>query len=313
MAKSKKKNAPKRRVRTKVRVSRGLDPYQSLLANPCAASIISPYGGERGVTERFVADVSSGGATFTSGVLFFSPCYNAFGGFTAALSNTSTLAATGPAVAANFFNSNVAKARPIAACMELIPSSLSITNITGELAMGVFDATTLAGGVSYTVDNIFALMNDREVIQKRDYELKWYPGSADYLYNQKTTGGALIAAEPSSQNIVAIAWRGLPAGTLLSFRLTAVYEWTPVSGLGLAVTSAPGRSQDWQNKSADLHSAHPDWWKSRVPIRSSGMGRPSMNDVVKQTYVPGSLSGALYEGLTSPELFANVMRHALGS
>lgn len=267
-------------------------PYQSLLADPCSGPLHSPYGGERGIVERFVADYTFGSAGNTCGVAFVQPNNNAYGGFVAATSSTATLVTGAPAVAPGFFNANVQKARCIACCLELIPASLSITNITGELAMGVFDSRVIGAGLTLTVDQIFALCNDREVIQKKDYEIKWYPGAADNLYNVRTaSGGALIPAEDASQNEVVIAWRGVPAGTLLSFRITTVYEWTPVPGLGLAATSSPGYAIDWQNQSAGLHQAHPSWWTGKPK-------QMTFAESYQHAAMSNKNSARLYKGLT---------------
>jgi len=283
-----------------------MTPYQSLLVDPCKSLPVSPYGGERGIVERFVSDITFGTATHTCGVAVLQPCTNAFGGFTQTASNVTTLGTSGTAVADGFFAANVQKARPIAACIELIPSSLSITNITGELAMGVLDSLAVGGGVNTTVDATFVLLNDREVLQKRDYEVKWYPGAADNLYNARSNnGGLLTAAEPSSQNEVLIAWRGVPPGTVLSFRLTIVYEWTPFRGLGLAATTAPGMTQDWQNQSAALHIQNPGWWTNK---HGPSFGRPGFKQGIDRG---NKLTKSLYAALTDYPQLADMAMHAL--
>lgn len=312
MPKSKPKSKPKTRVR-RARPRRpvaALTPYQSLLADPCTSVPLSPYGGERGIIERFVVDFSVGVASATAGVAFVSPNYNVFGSISTLTSATSANFTTAPCFAPTFVSGTVRKMRPIACCLELIPASLSITNITGELGMAVFDSSTLFGGLSSTADAVFALTNDREVIQKKDYEIKWYPGTADHLYNTTAggTGGVLNAAEPASQNQVVIAWRGVPGGTSLSFRATCVYEWTPIAGVGMAATSAPGRPLNWEAQSAALHEAHPNWWTGKP-------AKMSFAQSYKRAADSNSVSRNLYAGLTDfPHLFAQVgkvLEHSL--
>lgn len=284
----------KKRVKRASRVNNDLmsNPYKRLLVDPCTAPLLSPYGGERGIIERFVADVTFGAATHTCGVAFVQPASNAYGGFSAPTSTTITLCTSAAAVAEGFLQANAQKVRPIACCLELIPASLSITNITGELAMAVFDSTTIGGGFNTTADRVFALANDREVLQKRDYEIKWYPNVGDALYNNRTgSGGTFNPAEQASQNEVVIAWRGIPAGTLLSFRITIVYEWTPIPGLGLAATSAPGRSLDWQNHNASLHETHPNWWSGKP-------AKMTFAESYRKAASTNSVSKTLYQGLT---------------
>jgi hypothetical protein len=272
--------------------------------------MLSPYGGERGVIERFVGDATSGSAGATAGVFILYPAANAVGGFSAVNSATATAIGTGAAVAPTFMTNNVRKVRTLAACLELIPASLSITNITGELAMGVFDQTTFNAGSSYTVDAIFTNCNEREVIQKRDYEIKWFPGSADHLYSGRQVGNpTFAAAEPSSANVIVIAWRGIPAGTLFSFRSTIVYEWTPEPSLGLAVTSTPGVAQDWENQSAALHTHEPDWWKggkidsAAVPSSQMGSFAGRMRYVASQ----GRASNFMYKYLADGQALSDAM------
>lgn len=299
---------PKKTVRLRrvprVRRPQGPSPYQSLLADPCTSLPLSPYGGERGIVERFVSDVTFGAATHTCGIAFVQPAANAFGGFTNTSPSIDTIQTSASAVAGGFFVNSVQKARPIAACLELIPASLSITNITGELAMAVFDCTTVGGGLTTSVDKIFALSNDREVLRKQDYEIKWYPGNGDEYYNTRAvTGGTLQMSDPASQNAVVIAWRGIPAGTLLSFRITIVYEWTPIPGLGLAATSAPARSTDWKNQSAALHESHPNWWT----------GKPQKSTFASRTkYAAGQskVTKGLYAGLTDYDKLIPMVVHA---
>lgn len=313
MAKKKTKTQTKAPRRRRVRQAVGLSPYQELLVNPCTALPASPYGGERGIVERFVSDFSVGAAGNTCGFHILYPGSNVVGSNSNTASNLATVIPTAAAVAGGFFPANVRKARTIAACTELIPASLSITNITGELAMGIFDQTTFLPASSYTVDAIFTNCNDREVLQKRDYEIKWYPGASDHLYSARQGAlASMTAAEPASSNVLVIAWRGIPAGTILSFRNTIVYEWTPEPGLGLAVTSAPGRPINWETQSSELHEASPGWWKNGSSV-APAVPTSQMNSFAgRMRYVAGhnSITKGLHSYLSDGQAFYDAFNMA---
>jgi len=251
-----------RRRRNNVSLFANMSAYQQLLHNPCASSLVSPYGGEAGIVQRFTGDVSIGNATGTCGLIALYPNLNAYGGFAAAASNVATAVTTSPAVASSFMGSSVQKARVVAACCELIPSALSYNNITGDLAVGVIGSDVIAGGASYTVDAIYALLSERDVLEKKSYEVKWFPGTQDDLYGRLSGGSSLItsATGGSGQNCIVIAWKGIPATTLINFRFTIVYEWVPQVAVGVATSAAPQMAQPWQNESAALHSYNPSWW-----------------------------------------------------
>jgi len=239
-----------------------LSPYQAQLVDPCAAEPFSPYGGESGIVQRFVGDFTAGGATFTAGVFVYYAPLNVYGTISVTASNVAGVLNTAPAVGTNLLGFSARKKRTCAACLELIPASLSYTNITGEIAMGVVDLSTLTGGSSYTPDGVFTLLNERAVLARQDYEVRWYPGDADDQYSLAAAGntGIFQSYTGSNQNALVIAWRGIPVSTTLNFRATEIAEWTPNPALGLAVTSAPRLPVDFRQQAAALSLAHPSWW-----------------------------------------------------
>jgi hypothetical protein len=257
--------AGRKRSSRRVVVSSGLTPIQRLLANPCDATPISYYGGESGIVQRFVQDFSANTtAGYTCGFVVFIPASNSYltGGNALPTAAISPLFFVGPAT--TFLGASANKTRPLAACITAIPSAVSVTNMTGEVGVAVISSSLISTLSTYSVDGIFQIANQRSVLSKREYDVKWFPGQLDSSYatvlNTGGSAGTAPLSDPSDNNAILLAWRGYPAATSLSIRLTNVVEWTPVTNIGMAVTSTPTMPHNVQAHAAVMSAKKPSWW-----------------------------------------------------
>lgn len=235
------------------------------LIDPCNAIPMSPYWGERGLVQRFVQDATynvAGG--HTCGFVVFTPGSNSVAVNTTLSPSTpiAPLFFTGPG--SPFVGASASKIRSCGACITTVPSAVSVTNMTGELGMAIITANTLSTLGTYSVDGVFQLTNVRKILQKTEFETKWFPGELDHTYapvfNTGPNTGTASLSDPSDQNSILVAYRGYPPGAALSFRFTNIIEWTPVSSIGLSVTSASSVGAPYKAIAAKTHQADPSWW-----------------------------------------------------
>lgn len=261
--KSKKRAQRTKSKRMKQVVPRGLSNYQQLVADPCAGPLCSPYGGERGIVQRFNADFSVNvTAGFTAGFFMYSPAANTYFYNGNASSNVAIAPATGVGPAGTFIGTSTSKFRPIASCVEVIPSAVSYNNITGEIGAIVTATNQVSTAGTYTVDNVFTLTTARSVLAKRNYNVVWFPGGLDHTYQPTAVNGSATLSDQSDNNSVLVAWRGYPAGTSLTIRVTVVLEWTPLIGIGTGASATPAPGIDHHKQVAELHNAHPSFWNN---------------------------------------------------
>lgn len=262
---NKQANKPKNKGKKQKSKGSGMTRCQQMLADPCNAPPRSYYGGEQGIVQRFVQDITLNTTVgFTSGYLVFAPGANVYvyGGNAASSTAVAPGAFVGPAN--TWLATAASKLRAVAGCVTTIPSAVSVTNMTGEIAMGIVAYNQLSTTGSYSTDSVFQLTNHRSVLAKKEYETKWYPGMLDSSYGGVYDAGGFLGTanlvDPADNNAILIAWRGYPAGAALSFRLTNIVEWTPRAGLGISVTSAPAIPQNVQVQAAIMHEKKPSWW-----------------------------------------------------
>jgi len=186
--------------------------------------------------------------------------------------NASASVAIAPATfvgpAGTFIGNSTAKFRPVAACVEIIPSAVSYNSITGEIGATITATNQVSTTGTYTVDNVFALTSARSVLAKRNYTVNWFPGGLDHTYQPTLSNGSAALSDQSDNNAVLIAWRGYPAGISLTIRVTVVLEWTPIIGIGTGASATPAQAIDHNKQLAELHSAHPSFWHNFL----SGVG-----------------------------------------
>lgn len=251
--------------------------YVDQLIDPCGARPFSPYTGETGIVQRFVQDATLNSTVgHTAGFMLFCPGVNGYISYSATTSVAvgAPVFSTGPG--ATFLGPIASKLRSCGGCITTIPSAVSMTNMTGEVAMAVVTYGQISTASTYSVDSVFQLTNVRKVLRKAEYETKWYPGQLDSTYapvlNSGGSAGTTTLSDPADHHAILVAWRGYPPGIGLSFRLTNIVEWTPLGNIGLAVTSAPKMGVPVHTIAAATHTAEPSWWHTHSKEIKSSLG-----------------------------------------
>lgn len=239
--------------------------YARMLDDPCNAEMhTGVYPGEIGAVQRAVADFSTaGGAGNTCGFLMYYPAINGADQGTAPAG--STIISHGWTVSSPYspghslFQNVAAKSRCLGACLQLSPASLSLTNIVGEVAVGCVSADMVAQGpATVTVDQLFNTLSLKSILQRKPVEVKFAPGCFD---NKYTSYGTLATADLSDTNMLVIAWRGIPAGTQFSARITALLEYTAKSTSSIAASaSATSGGINHLAVTTALHKHKPSWF-----------------------------------------------------
>lgn len=217
--------------------------YARLLADPCSGPIVHPVypGGDAGLLFRAESFITFGaGATATAGVVHWVPGY-VNSSSTELLQMDSTDGST-PGVAAinagtpgkTFLAANARGARCIAACLKITYPGAESTRAGrihyGHTAGGFIDsgASVTANGVANTLQNYGRTPTDT-------VELVWKPSVADTEFNDPSEVASAQIRDRKAG--LTVAWSGLPVNTGLTLHFTAVYEWMPLSGLGVANNS----------------------------------------------------------------------------
>lgn len=237
--------------------------YLALLNDPCNAptQLGVGYAGEQGYVQRFIGDNTVNSSVgSTSGFILYHPNSNLL--FSADLSLPTATATVSLATyqlafapGNTFLAGNAAKLRSMAACVSITPSAVSLTNMTGEIAVGNLSLNTTLG--VYSPNTLFTLLPVRYVLSKRQYDCKFIPGAFDDRYSVYNDGNTI---DTSDTNVICIAWRGCPAATAMSIRITNVVEWTPRLTTGLPASNVLRPRVDHNSAVVALQSAKPDWW-----------------------------------------------------
>lgn len=280
----------------------GMTDFQHLLNDPCNGPLTTAYGGSRGYVTRFSQDVTFNAATQTAGYIAYFPGQETFLSQGAVTSSTLVSAGTAFGPGQNFLALNASQVRCIAACITIIPSAVSANNITGELGTSSITWNGIANGNSYTVDGFMQLCTTRAVLSKRSYEAKWFPGDSDSQYSSQVAAGSALPPDTNVNGIL-LCYKGYPAGTALSARLTAVIEWLPAQNLGVPAPTLPSASQNPTAQAAALHKANPDWWHNFGDFASqfvggvgrtvANAGRQLLNSGLRSAISYGSKAGML--------------------
>jgi hypothetical protein len=106
---------------------------------------------------------------------------------------------------------------------------------SGRVHYGQTNASILDFGDSATADDMATLLQHYTRTPPETIELIWKPDVGDFEFNDPTEPtGAIVRDRKSAMTV---AWAGLPTAVGLTFHLTAVFEWTPKGGLGVAGNS----------------------------------------------------------------------------
>nr|WRQ65078.1 hypothetical protein [Tolivirales sp.] len=299
MVKSKKNknNVSSRRTKRPVvvRVPRsGLDAsalaYAKLIADPCNAPLAHPtYSGTEGGylvrCESFGTISTQPGAV--AGAISWVP--GAIGsegvelsGFAAGDSTTPNLVAPfQPAVQTpgrDFLRGNASLYRCVAACLKVSFPGAESTR-SGRIHYGQASGAFCKNGTSYSVNALAGGLSHYSRTPADEIEIIWKPNDADQLGRDPNLTTALQDYERRAAIVVAFA--GLPATVGLTIRMTAIYEWQPMSGEGL---SNPNLSKSPSRNSLDevvnyLISQGFGFVKSAAMSMSGPMGNAILNGV----------------------------------
>lgn len=227
--------------------------YARLLADPCNAPLVHPvYSGAEGgylvrVDNFYTLGVSAGS---TSGILVWTP--GAIGTTNSELvgfeTNNPAVAGSVSAIATapgKTFLQAASNVRCVAACMKAsYPGSESTRS--GRVHFGQLSGSAVDVGDTPAVDNVSLLLPYYSRTPADIVEVIWKPNDADQLFTDPNA--VTLASEKDRKAAIGFAWAGLPATTGMTFHMTAVYEWQPAVGRGLAV---PNLSKSPSNNSLD--------------------------------------------------------------
>lgn len=279
-----------------------VEKYAELLFDPCNADneLDYGYGGEKGFIQRVVSDSQvNTAAGQTAGVIILHP-QTGLGFATSQVAGGTTFVCQ----QANFTLANITpglgflagvaeKTRSYAACISVFPASVSLTNMTGEYAMGVCSLDTVFSNTQ-TVDNIFTLLTLRGSVEKHQMDIKWFPGAMDDRYHQWNVQTNIDA---SDTNVVIYAYRSFPAALPLSVRTTNNVEWTARTAGGLAITDQTRPALKTSNVVATMHRKNPKWLRNigdSVGRAASAIGTSFFDTIAERA--PGTVKNATNRG-----------------
>jgi hypothetical protein len=288
MAKSNKATG-KKRTKSKVRaatIPRGLRldkaaaDYALLLSDPCGGPLVSgPFGdGGGGIVSRFEVDfIVNASATDTTAVVGFTPGLGSAYVSNIPLPFDSTVftftgnAAYSPGL--TYLTSNASAFRTLAACMQVYypGSELSRAGIT---SIGQYSNASIAAG-SLTTSVLRSAANYVERVPDQMTELIWRPTNYDLeWFGTGTNEGVALSDKRSS---IISTTTGIPISTGMRIRLVAVYEWMPLTTVGLV-----------------------------MPNKTSNPSANTFQDVIKKldTFGDWMYHGAISAGVAASKLYA---------
>lgn len=244
--------------------------YAQLLVAPDNGTLPNDgvYDGELGNFRRFVQTFSLGAPTHTSGVLAFCPATgNGIALSTAAPTDTITHVLTNVGFPGlTYLSANASKSRGIAAKIDLMPSTASFSNLTGEACAGVTTFATFPTG-AYTVNSVFDSAKAYAPLQRKAVTSRWFPSGLDHTYS------AYNVSPSEDHNVVFVAFRGWPVGLLMNIRVTYVVEYTVKPSLGIPPSGSVSQPVGHHAVVASLQTSDPHWHHSLLDeVKEAGRG-----------------------------------------
>lgn len=264
-----------RRKRRQPRQATELKPslqqrYARLLHNPDNGDhVFDIYDGERGETHKFVSSFTlNSTAGHTCGMVAM--CGATGNGFTissTAATSSVTWNITNSDFPGNaFLNANANKTRCKALKLELIPSAASFSSITGESACGVTTGQSFIAGTT-TINQIFDISKAYGPLRREIVTSRWFPSGLDHTYAQYNSSAN------EDHNWVFVAYRGWPAGTSITVRVTYVVEFTLKNGIGIPPTGAVSVPIGHTHVLSTLQTRDPHWHHSLLDeVKRAGVG-----------------------------------------
>jgi hypothetical protein len=222
--------------------------YARLLMDPCAGRLVHPIypGGDAGFLFRADTFVGVGvSAGDTAGVIHWAPGYvngsnTEIIGWSASTAATLTASVTvaGGSPGRAFLIQNARACRCIAACMKITFSGAESAR-SGRIHYGHTSAGMIDLGQTMSTDQVAQTLQHFTRTPPDTIEVIWRPNVADTEFNDPTESASAVIRDRKSA--ITMAYAGLPAAVGVTIHLTAVYEWTPASGLGIS-HNAMGKS-----------------------------------------------------------------------
>jgi hypothetical protein len=257
MAKKKtKQQQPKRKVRARPAVPRGLGltaderTYAALVADPCRGPLVSgPFGdGSGGFVTRFEKDfLLDATATSVASALVFVPgepnTYFTTTPITDPAASITWANNTNLAPGSSYLLTSSTQFRCIAACLQVYWPGSEL-NRQGIVSVAQLPADIVQDGVC-SVDEIRSASPYVERMPEGCVEIKWRPTEYDTMWGQvqvesESAGSGAFTGKKSAL-VASIA--GLPVSTGVRYRIVAVYEWKPRTSAGLGLMVPDGHSQ----------------------------------------------------------------------
>lgn len=226
-----------------------LDPpglaYARLIADPCNAVMAHPtYSGSSGgyLIRADSLTLVGVGATETSGFINWTPAaltattHGLVGAGSTGWGTNATAAYQAGNPGYTFLASNAGVARCVAACMRVFYPGAESTR-AGYLAYGQLSGGAIVQGTLQTPQGVAQMLNTTQRMPANDVELFWRPNDSDQAFQNLQPTGTYDDASYEKASLC-VAWGGIPVSTGLGLHLTAVYEWQPGQGLGIASASS---------------------------------------------------------------------------
>lgn len=253
--------------------------YAKLLMDPCSAAICHPVypGGDSGFLFR-AESVGTFGAAATQdcGFVHWAPGYlnatsseiiaSAGTGGGASLSGAANSSAPGR----QFLSTNASAVRCIAACMKITyPGAESAR--AGRIHYGHTQAGLIDSGDTTSVDALAPNLQHFGRTPPDTIELVWRPSIADTEFNDPRAAASATLRDRKSA--LTFAWAGQPAAVGMTIHFTAVYEWLPVTGTGLAAdVKGKNTSNNTMDEVLDFANNNFSWVRSAVHGGLSSFG-----------------------------------------
>lgn len=216
--------------------------YARLLSDPCHAPMAHPtYSGTEGGylvrCDQFVT--LNEGATDTAGYFHWTPSLinnaSVLWKATTSGSAASTPSLGGSAInpGQTFLESTASVARCVAACLKVTYNGAENTR-AGRVHYGQVSGGYVTSASSVSPNEFAMALPSFERTPAGVIELLWKPNDADQLFSKPGSANADDSAKNNKAASLSFCWSGLPAATGLNFHLTAVWEWQPQFGDGIA-------------------------------------------------------------------------------
>lgn len=264
--------------------------HARMLCDPCGADLQpTVYPGDRGYINRFVRNnVLGSGATDTSFIYIIKPG-NALGSRTVAASpgsNQTIAFGNGNFPGDAFFSTNAAKQRCAAFCTTIRPVAAPNT-ATGTIHFGIVSASSLLNSTALSAETAATYCTESVSSSQAlmaPLEIKWVPGSFDDRYCPQG-----VTDDDSDRNVLLMVGIGFPVGSGVQIRETAIVEWSPKVGLGVAIDATAVRPSECDKECVIqmLNQRDKDWWWN--------LGKKALNITKKAVtgYYSGGAIGAL--------------------